>query len=224
LEGFDRSRHHHRRREKAFVKDEFAYVLDYMPYGYVYDKHPQHKTQPVAQCLGSKYLVLLEVVPPRGSYLSIGDRIPISTAPDIPGYRVFDKLTYNDLSTTARDNLSSVVEKIIVEKEKVFVEFFNIAQPINIKFHSLELVPGIGKKTVALILEERQKKPFESFDDIKSRVRIDPVKSLTSRIIQELQGDEKYYLFVEPYARQPGITFFNYLEVLYERVGYKDPW
>ncbi len=214
-----------RGRRGPFVRDEFAYVLDYMPYGNPIDRHPQHRRMPVAQAIGSKWLTLVEIEPLPNIVPTIGERVPIATTPNAPGHRVSDRITYADLTTVARENLPSIVRKIVVEKERVFVEFFNVAEPINIRLHSLELLPGVGKKTLMQILAERKKKPFESFEDIQKRVRInDPAKLIVDRIIKELQGGERYYLFVEPYPRNPDHRFLNYLRFLYERVGYRDPW
>ena len=48
------------------------------------------------------------------------------------------------------------------------------------------------------ILDEREKRPFESFKDIKERVKLlpDPEKAIMKRILLELEGNEKHYLFV----------------------------
>ncbi|MEM4848140.1 MAG: DUF655 domain-containing protein [Ignisphaera sp.] len=52
----------------------------------------------------------------------------------------------------------------------------------------------------------------------------DPVKTLVERIIMEIQRTEKYYLFVEPYPPSPNYIFLNYLNPLYERTDYIEPW
>jgi putative nucleotide binding protein len=212
-------------RRCQIVPDEFAIVLDYTPTGNPYDKHSFHRTSPVAQGIGTRYFSLVEIIPSRGQALLIGERVAIAPAPDRPGLKVFDRLLYEDLTTIAKENLVKFLPKIIEEKERVFVEFFNVAEAINIRMHSLELLPGIGKKTLSLILEERRKSPFTSFEDIKKRVKIsDPVKLFIDRIIIELQRTEKYYLFVEPYPPSADHKFLNYLELLYSRVGYSEPW
>jgi len=61
----------------------------------------------------------------------------------------------------------------------------------------LELLPDIGKVTVQKIIEERQKKPFESFKDIEERVKgIKNIQNIIyERIIRELSGKEKTKLF-----------------------------
>ena len=87
---------------------------------------------------------------------------------------------------------------IIAETEPRFVKFYNEAVPISLKLHMLNLLPGFGKKTLTDTLTERQKKPFESFEDIRSRVKTlaKPEKFILERIMLELENpDEKYHLF-----------------------------
>jgi len=87
-----------------------------------------------------------------------------------------------------------------VEKNpKKFLDFFNKAQPLTTRMHQLELLPGLGKKHMWEIIEERKEKPFESFDDIKKRVKLmpDPEKIIVKRIMAELEGQEKHLLFVD---------------------------
>ena len=64
--------------------------------------------------------------------------------------------------------------------------------------HSLELLPGLGKKHMWEILEERRGDDFLSFDDIKKRVKLmpEPEKLVIKRIIKELEGAEKHNIFV----------------------------
>lgn len=213
------------RQKRLGILDEYAFILDYMPMGNPYDKHSFHRSSPIAQGIGSKYFTLLEIIPSKGRVLAINERVPISPYPKGLEVKVFDRLGYEDLTSIARTNLGKTIHTIVIEKERVFVEFFNIAEAINIRLHSLELLPGIGKKTLSIILDERRKKPFESFDDIKKRTKIsDPAKSIIERILLELQRNEKYYLFVEPYPQSPSYIFINYLQYLYKKLDYVEPW
>ena len=79
-----------------------------------------------------------------------------------------------------------------------FVDFFNKAQPISTRMHQLELLPGVGKKHMWEILEQRKEKPFESFEDIKKRVKLmpDPEKVIIKRILLETEGKEKHKIFI----------------------------
>ena len=80
-----------------------------------------------------------------------------------------------------------------------FIGFINKAGPINMRRHQLELLPGIGKKHMLEILERREEGPFKDFNDLKERVKQlpDPEKIIVRRILLELEGNEKYYLFVK---------------------------
>ena len=199
-----------------------AYVLDFCPPN-PEDRHREHREHDFLQLIGDTYFTLMEALPREDAEIAIGSRVWLLG----PNSAIVECSTiiigYDDLSPYAKSKLEEVVENIVREKEKVFVEFFNTAPPVNIRFHTLELLPGIGKKTAMKIIEEREREPFKSFDDIKRRVKIDPVKVITNRIIRELKGDERYYLFVNPppWIRRGrrDIVVFNLLEKLYEKVG-----
>nr|MCG2895185.1 DUF655 domain-containing protein [Vulcanisaeta sp.] len=106
------------------------------------------------------------------------------------------RIGYDELTSEAKNVLPEIVAKIVKSQESRFVDFFNKAGPITLKMHTLELLRGIGKKTLWQILEERKKKPFQSFEDIRSRVGIDPEKLIVDRILRELQGADQYRIFV----------------------------
>jgi putative nucleotide binding protein len=62
--------------------------------------------------------------------------------------------------------------------------------------HALELIPGIGKKYMWQVINEREKRPFESYDDLQKHTELpNPVKLVTKRVLEELSGDSKYRLF-----------------------------
>ena len=90
-----------------------------------------------------------------------------------------------------------MIEKIVDAREQDFVEWFNKAPPLTTRMHSLELIPGIGKKIMWEMLSERKRKPFESFEDLAQRVHLvpDPKKAVVKKIISEIQEMDKYYLF-----------------------------
>jgi putative nucleotide binding protein len=64
--------------------------------------------------------------------------------------------------------------------------------------HQIELLPGFGKKHMKEILEKRKEKPFENFEEMKTRIQNlpNPEKAIEKRIIQELTNLERYNLFV----------------------------
>lgn len=186
------------------------YVLDYLEMGNPSDIHYEHRNQPFVQGIGTKYFSLLEATPLIGVKVEILEKVDLSYPSKL---RRIIHISYNELTSMSRTNLPEAIRRVLYENEKVFVEFFNIAEPINIRLHSLELLPDVGKKTMNAILDARRQRKFTSFDDIKERVGIDPVKALIDRIIRELVGGEKYYLFIKP--RDKGAVYLGYLERLY---------
>jgi putative nucleotide binding protein len=108
------------------------------------------------------------------------------------------RLTHQELTTTARAELPAVLDRIILADPARYLRFFNEAPAVSRRFHLLELLPGIGKKTMLAIVEERKRGPFASFDDLESRLHLkDPEKLIVGRIEQELSGvEDKYRLFV----------------------------
>ena len=118
-------------------------------------------------------------------------------------------LKYEELSDLAKRNLEEAIARIIKARERDFVEFFNIAQPINIRLHSLALLKGVGKKTLINFLRIRAQKKFRSFEEVKKALKTDPVEALRDKILEEIRGEAKYYLFIKPPS--PNEPFLDYL-------------
>ena len=179
---------------QATPREEYGIVLDFLPHGHA----SSMKRIPVAQVLGEKHLVLLEVVPKKGLYLKPGERVYIGPEKRDKIHHVAGRIDYERLSETAKMELQSLIEKIVEEREKEFVDFFNKCGPISTRLHTLEIIPGIGKKHMWDIINARKEKPFESYDDIKNRIKLipDPKQSIIKRILEELQNKDKYRLFV----------------------------
>ncbi len=129
-------------------------------------------------------------------------------------------ISYRDLSEIAKKNLPEAVKAIIRSNERLFVEFFNIAEPINIRLHSIELLKGVGKKSLKNLIYLRKTKKFESFEDIKKVLKADPLEMLSEKILEEVKGEAKYYLFVEP--RHSGLPYLNYLDAMRKTYRQRD--
>jgi len=174
-------------------KEEYAIILDFLPYGYPLEK----KMMPIAQAIGDKNCTLLQLVPRRGIKLEVGERTYIGEGKRDKVYYILGKLPENKLTETAKEQLSEFIKKKVKNDEKKFIDFFNKAEAINTRLHQFELLPGFGKKHTEAILEERNKKPFESLEDLKNRVSNlpDPKRAIEKRILEEITGKEKYILF-----------------------------
>lgn len=107
-------------------------------------------------------------------------------------------IKYKDLPSSLQANLGDNIERIVRKNEKKFVDFFNTAKPITTRLHSLKLLPGIGTKRMWSLIETRKTKQFENFDDLAERGGIsDPGMIIAKRILQEIEGSEKYLLFLK---------------------------
>ncbi|MCS4542187.1 MAG: DUF655 domain-containing protein [Euryarchaeota archaeon] len=180
--------------------EEYAIVLDFLATGYPENTRPIHLREPIAQVIGEKQFTLLEIVPRREVSFKPYDRVYIGKGQREQVEYVRGRIPYEKLTATAKVELPYILEQIATKDEARFIEFFNKCQPITTRLHQLELLPGIGKKLMWSIIEERKKKPFQNFADISARVHLlpDPKKMVVKRIIQELEGREKYYIFVPP--------------------------
>jgi putative nucleotide binding protein len=127
------------------------------------------------------------------------ERIYVGREGRIKLSHILGRIKYKELTATAKAELPSIIETIIKAAEKKYIMFFNDAQSITPRMHAMELIPGIGKKLMWQILEQREREPFNSFGDLKKRINItDPVKLLSRRVIKELSEAEKYFLFTRP--------------------------
>jgi putative nucleotide binding protein len=182
------------------MKEENAVILDYLPSGYPHRRH----AEPIAQAIGTKFFTLLELVPREGVSLSPEEEVYIGEGKREKIKFIKGQMEYKNLTNLSQSSLREIVEKLVVKNEQKFIEFFNKGTVITPRMHQFQLLPGVGKKHLQGILEERKKKPFESFEDIAKRVKLfpDPMKSVIRRIIEEIEGDEKYNLFVSKGIRR----------------------
>jgi len=185
--------------QERHTKEEIAVVLDFLPNGYSQDDRPMYMKTPVAQAIGSSKFVLLELVPKKGIHLQPNEEVYIGEGKRDKIHHIIGKMSVDKLTGTARNQLEFVIKDIIHKNEKKFIEFFNKAQPLSTRMHQLELLPGLGKKHMWMIIEQRDEKQFEGFADLKARVKLlpDPEKTVIRRIMLELEGKEKHRLFVD---------------------------
>ena len=183
---------------KKEIKEEYAIVLDFLPNGYPFDTRPTHKKTPIAQALGKEHFILLELVPKKGVSLQPTEEVYIGEGKREKIHHVVGRIPMSKLTETAKGELEFVISDLVDKNEAKFVKFFNESGPITTRMHQLELLPGIGKRHLWAIIDERKTKPFESFEDIKKRIPLlpDPEKMIIKRIIEEMEDKDKYRIFV----------------------------
>ena len=183
---------------KAEKKEINAIVLDVLMKGHPDDPRPPFKREPIVQAMGLEQFKLLEPVPKPTVRIELHEKVYIGDAEREKIERVKRRIGYDELTHTAKGELPFIIEKVIKDREPDFVAFFNKAISITPKLHMLHLLPGIGKKLMWEILEERNKRPFANFADISARIKSipHPEKMIHARILEELQDkDVKYHVF-----------------------------
>lgn len=176
------------------AKEEYAIILDFLPYGYPLEK----KMLPLAQAIGKNNFTLLQLVPRRGIKFEVGEEVYIGEGKRDKVQYILGRCPREKLTETAKLQLKDFVETAVEENEEKFIKFFNEAEPMNTRLHQFELLPGFGKKHTKAILEAREEKAFESFEDIKTRVSNipDPKKGIEKRIVEELSEIQRHNLFI----------------------------
>ena len=142
---------------------------------------------------------IFDMQPVAGAAINIGDKCYIGkeTEDRTQIDHVRARVNYSDLTHTAQSELSFVLDEIVKDNEEKFIQFYNHAGPISRRYHSLELIPGLGKKTMNLIVSNRPYKTFKEMEEKISSFR-NPEKYLSQRIENEIrETDQKYRLFVK---------------------------
>lgn len=191
--------------KKELKKDDWAVVLDFLVRGH----YGMDRPQPMAYVLGETYFSLLEVIVRDDIELKQGDRVYIGEKKREKIKYIKERIKVEDLSAAAREELEETIKEIIKKSPEQFVDFFNKAGQLTTRMHKLELLPGVGKKHLWAIIEERKAKSFKSFDDLKKRVPLlpDPEKMIIRRVLTELEDKDKYRLFVPKFEKKEKSTF-----------------
>jgi putative nucleotide binding protein len=176
--------------------EDYAWVIEYMPAGHA----DALRKEPAVQLLGTRFFTLLEATINPAASIVLSQKVCVGKEGRQEVSHIKGRIKYEDLTNSAKEFLPSMLKKAVAEREADFVAFVNNAKPISIRVHTLDLLPGIGKKNMEALLKEREEKPFESFADIHKRVPslADPAGVFVHRILSELMGNEKYYLFTKP--------------------------
>jgi putative nucleotide binding protein len=185
------------REQKKY--EEYAYILDYLPHGRPGVTRKSQSASGIIQILGESYFTILEAVPRRDANYDIRDRIFVGKGDRTLVTHILGRIRYDELTSAAKAELPLIIETIVAANEWRFIDFINNSLPLTPRMHSLELIPGIGKRIMFQILDLREKVPFKSFEDLKGRVNLTaPVKFISRRVNEELSEEQKYYIFTRP--------------------------
>ncbi len=179
--------------------EEYAYVLDFLPHGRPgvrVSGRAGYRAGALVQLIGEEFFTLLEALIKEGALLKPNDRVYVGKDAREEVTYIIGRIGYDELTVAAKNELTAVISRIVLNREEWFIDFFNNARAVTPRMHALELIPGIGKKYMWQVINTRERKTFENFDDLQKRTEIpNPVKLITKRIMEELSGDSKYRLF-----------------------------
>ncbi|MEX2060699.1 MAG: DUF655 domain-containing protein, partial [Nitrosopumilaceae archaeon] len=106
--------------------EEYAYVLDFVERGK--SSTVRGRQGIIITALGEDRLTLLEVLGVENSTFEVGERIYIGKQGRTKVQSVLGKLDYVKISQTAQSEISGVVEKIVTQNEKRFIDYLNNTQ------------------------------------------------------------------------------------------------
>ena len=181
--------------------EDYVYVLDFLPKGR--GDLPPHKRQPTVYGIGENQFTLLELVPKNDANFVIGERIYVGKDANLRNKiaKIKGRVNYEDMTSTAHGEMPYVLIDVVNDNSERFLKIYNESPAISTRFHVLELLPGLGKKMMHDILDERKKKPFTSFKEMCDRIDFlrAPDKLIAKRVELELTDPtQKYRLFTRP--------------------------
>src|SRR5512146_378982 len=95
------------------IKEQYAYILDYLPNGYTGDTRPIHLRKPIAQGLGADFFILLELSIKEGERVEIESKVFVGKGERDVVKHVERRLRYEELTHTAEIEMPVVIEQIV---------------------------------------------------------------------------------------------------------------
>ena len=152
-----------------------------------------------ANVVGTERFTLLHIELKEGVEVKPQDKILLSKYSE-EVEKINYRISYDNLSNAEKEELNKAIHRIILDDEDKYVHFFNRQSKDRMQLHFLD---GISRKAGTKIVSEREKKDFESFEDINKRVSFidDSEELIFKRVIYELtelnnSNDTKIFLFV----------------------------
>src|SRR5262249_36814020 len=136
--------------------EDNAWVIEYLPAGHA----AAIRKEPVVQLIGTKFFTLLEATVNPSATIVMGQKVYVGKEGRTEISHIKGRIRYEDLTNGAKEFLPTLLKKAVAERDADFTAFINNSKPISIRVHTLDLLPGIGKKNMEAILKEREAKPF----------------------------------------------------------------
>lgn len=117
------------------------------------------------------------------------DAISTGDCIDLPSEVVgpMSEVRLKDLSGTAQQELVSALSASISADKERHLSFYNSAGPMSLKFHSFQLLPGIGNSKAMQMVSLRGSSGWHEFEEIDESCGIESVRLLAERYVKEME-------------------------------------
>jgi len=135
------------------------------------------------QCISEPSLYLLRARVNDKEGLSVGGTI------ELPAENVgsLSEVRLKDLSGTSQQELAGALSNSIISDTDRHISFYNSAGPMSLKFHSFQLLSGIGNSKAIQMVQKRGIAGWQKFEDIDDDCGIESVKLLAERYVREME-------------------------------------
>ncbi len=135
------------------------------------------------QCISEPSLYLLRARVNDVGSISVGETIEIPTEKVGP----LSEVRLKDLTGTSQQELAGALSSSIISDTDRHISFYNSAGPMSLKFHSFQLLSGIGNSKAIQMVQKRGIAGWQTFENVDEACGIESVKLLAERYIKEME-------------------------------------
>jgi len=135
------------------------------------------------QCITEPSLHIVRSRISEGVSVSVGDSIEIPSE-DI-GH--LSEVRLKDLTGSSQQELVGALSASIILNPETHLNYYNSAGPMSLKFHSFQLLPGIGNSKAIQMVQLRGMAGWETFEQIDKDCGIESVTLLAERYVKEME-------------------------------------
>ncbi len=135
------------------------------------------------QCISEPSLFLIRARVSDITGFSVGETIEIP----VENVGSLSEVRLKDLSGTSQLELIAALSNSILADSDRHLSFFNSAGPMSLKFHSFQLLSGIGNSKAIQMVQKRGIAGWQNFEDVDEACGIESVILLAERYVKEME-------------------------------------
>lgn len=167
--------------------------MDKEEYGFVIHKLDFKKNVYV---LGNKKFTPLELSIKKDAEVGLREKVYFGPDKRDKIENIVRWISEKEFLDASKTVVLEVIETIIKEKEKQFIDIIN-ENALKEQFkNTLQRALSVGPKTIDKIISARKEKPFESLKDLEKRANTSIImKKIANKIYDEISGKDKFRIF-----------------------------